>query len=107
MFDESTDTSSSVNFLSLRKECFMLVRQDYSIKSNFPNIGVLANEFERQELSHATLDDLAVLFRSQPINFIKEARTRFPGMSLVDAKRLQEGHWYNKGWLAGQANSKY
>ena len=92
MYVEDENKHSSASFWQLKKECFQLVKAQFAVASNYPNIGILAKEYEK-EIEGQELDDVARVFRDNPIAFIKEVRRRFPTMGLKESKRMQEGYW--------------
>lgn len=95
MFDESTNTSSSCDFLKLREECSRLVRfhADKVTHSLYPEIHTLANEY-RSYIDNVKIENIAKSYydRNDKISLIKLIREKY-SMSLLEAKVFADGFW--------------
>ena len=78
-----------MDFKELQKECFLLTKEDWTISTKYPNIGILANEFEKEILPEISLLELGKLLVNNKIALIKEIRRRY-GKDLAEAKKTAE-----------------
>lgn len=80
-----------------RGECYKL-RSYGLLSASYTELNNLASEWGNKDLKNMSMEEIAFFFKDNKINFIREVRLRFPGMSLITAKRMQEGFWAANGW---------